>query len=253
MGKVKGYAPYPVSYDTELNKRFHVITCDDCGTTDRMSTAASTGLPVLKIAKTFGNRGWDVDTKNYGHGTCGECQKKAKEAKKIRLVHSKPEPQKLEPAMFTDTKIPQPVIVQATAKADPPKEMGLDEMLLVLDAIETHYEPKTGYRDGYSDQKVADELNCPLAWVRNVRSKKFGHLPETPEIIALRTAIVGLATKIETLKNNIQFEDRAFHQRLENLRKDYNEAKERFENRTQSLKKQQDELTKQLEEAIAKL
>lgn len=255
MGKVKGYAPYPVSYDPELNKRYHEIVCDGCGATDRMSTAASSGLPVLKIAKTFGNRGWDVDTKNMGHGKCAECQRQEKESKKLRLVHPKPVP--LEPAMAAltqnyESKEPKPLVIEKPA-AEAPKAMGLEEMLIVQDAVDTHYDPKIGYTGDYNDQKIADELKCPLDWVRTFRTKKYGKMPETAEIVAIRKDIQTLAVAIDTLKTNMGYDDRAFHERIDKLKKEHKEHIERMDLRTIRLANQQAELTKKLDDALAKL
>lgn len=174
---------YPLTFDPVANRERHVIRCE-CGNTASTAKGGRVALPVQAAAKRFQQAGWDASVKHPGTGVCPDCQKKP------RLVYSMPMPTQESPM---PAEKPQPIIV----KADTPKQPDMDAVLLILDAVETNYDPKVGYSKGFNDQKIADELTCPVDWVRQVRVKKFGALPETPEVTELRHAIDALKTQCQ--------------------------------------------------------
>jgi predicted lipoprotein len=62
--------------------------------------------------------------------------------------------------------------------------------------------------DGWSDQRVADELKCPLSSVRGFRVELFGKLksvapPETKELAERVEALDGKVEQLETILSNV--------------------------------------------------
>ena len=70
----------------------------------------------------------------------------------------------------------------APLKADPPPVMTKEDRRIIFAGIDDHYvDESTGYKPGWSDQKIATDLNVPLAWVRTIREDNFG--PEVGDAI----------------------------------------------------------------------
>jgi hypothetical protein len=70
--------------------------------------------------------------------------------------------------------------------AEPPREMGRDERRIIYSKLNDVYlNDKEGYAPPWTDQKVADDLGCPRAWVATVRDEMFGPVASNPEIDGL--------------------------------------------------------------------
>lgn len=244
------------------------IHCATCFNTELVHTNAA--LTDDKYRVKFARLGWNVD--KPGKYVCRDC---GTLAKRPRLVHSteEPMPAKEPPKPATQSFDPrdgwsdlkrsqtQPSITQHVQEAiastrqaaEPPKQMDLDAMLLVLDSVEAYYDPKTGYKDGYTDQKVADDLNCPVAWVKQVRTKKFGDLPETPEIIELRKAIVAVNEKILMQQRGVAHIEKSFNEGLATMRRNFEDQVNAVNKVITALLYQQEDMQRILNEAIGRM
>lgn len=234
---------YPVTFDSVSQRERHYIVCTGCGTTEYTSKGGRVALPVAGAVKRFHEKGWDASVKHLGTGICPACRKKP------RLVYTEPTE---EPAPMTKHLAPASIAVTPqeirAAKADAPKQPDMDAVLLILDAVETNYDPKTGYTGGCSDQQIANSLTCPVDWVRQVRTKKFGALPEKPEVAEIRQEIDALKTKCEQAIAAFHKDEDEMDRELSEMEKRrldrFNHNKARIDSLVQSLAKLRERLEK---------
>lgn len=60
-------------------------------------------------------------------------------------------------------------------KVEQPQEMTREDRRLIFAKIdEVYLDENTGYSEGWTDTRVANDLGVPLAWVKNIRSENFG-------------------------------------------------------------------------------
>jgi hypothetical protein len=61
------------------------------------------------------------------------------------------------------------------AEIEAPREMSRADRRIIIAKIEEVYlDEQTGYSDGWSDQRVANDLGVPRAWVARLREENFG-------------------------------------------------------------------------------
>lgn len=161
------------------------ISCRKCGNTDTIPIGTHSGsLPPEVISKKFMQRGWNV-----GHrirdDMCPACVEGLKHKKKERnednviMLPELPKELPSGPIKLGDLK---EIVTMAPLKADPPPVMTKEDRRIIFAGIDEHYvDESTGYKPGWSDQKIAADLNVPLAWVRTIREDNFG--PEVGDAI----------------------------------------------------------------------
>lgn len=110
------------------------------------------------IPQHFRSYGWQVGTTDR-KDRCPECQKRAATTSE-------------ETATMTTTQKGTAATV-VPLKADPPPEMSRADRQIVFAKISDHY-AGDGYCAGWTDKRLADDLNVPVAWVRDVRDQFFG-------------------------------------------------------------------------------
>lgn len=60
-------------------------------------------------------------------------------------------------------------------KAEEPPTMSREDRRVIFSKIDDVYlDENSGYSDGWTDQRVADDLGVPVAWVRSIRAENFG-------------------------------------------------------------------------------
>ncbi|UYO50306.1 hypothetical protein KQX64_06950 [Rhodopseudomonas palustris] len=81
----------------------------------------------------------------------------------------------------------EPSKTTAAATAAPePRALGIDEALVIAEKLGEVYVGKDkGYSDGWSDKRLAEDLNVPRDWVRQIREKRFGPAGDSEEARAL--------------------------------------------------------------------
>jgi polyhydroxyalkanoate synthesis regulator phasin len=61
--------------------------------------------------------------------------------------------------------------------------MGREDRRIIYNELEAAYDsPETGYKPGWSDQKIATSLGTPAAWVKEVREEMFGTIATNSEM-----------------------------------------------------------------------
>lgn len=124
------------------------IHCRVCQAEGKVVITNTKGLPPDVTAKKFKQLGWEVG-KNDNRDICPKCVEKNRGVVPIKKD--------------------LPMI------AEQPKPMSREDRRLIFGKIDDVYlDERRGYEDGWSDKRIADELGCPLAWVKAVRDENFG-------------------------------------------------------------------------------
>lgn len=67
----------------------------------------------------------------------------------------------------------------------------------IRELLELAFDVPTGrFTDGYSDQKIAEEVNVPRLIVEQIREIAFGPIKTNPELAALRSGIAALKAQM---------------------------------------------------------
>lgn len=182
------------------------IKCSKCPATFDVVNGARSRLPTAMLAKRFAGAGFRVSIRNGGHHLCAECA--AKPAKPPRPEHLRlvapPEPQPSEDLTMPPT-------------AEPARQPTREQRQTIHAAIDRNWSiTGGGYAGNLSDEKLAEQLNVPRAWVAEVRDMLFGAdtneareagLAELDAFEARAAEIEGramqLAADAETLKADI--------------------------------------------------
>lgn len=145
------------------------ILCSKCGVQDKVS-AQRANLPIEAIAKIFSGRGWSVSARNAAHHVCPKCQEKRTKV-----------------APMTSSE--KPIAVELA----PPREMSREDRRIVFAKLNDVYlDERAGYSNGWSDQRVADDLSIPRAWVKSIREENFGPDGASEEIRAMLEQAIGV-------------------------------------------------------------
>lgn len=166
------------------------IECSRPGCTNpaeivRSSRAAE---PPEMIRATFQRRGWTVG-RSPTKDVCPDCKSAGRAT---RPQHTKEEPMK--PSERADA------LQAATTAAPPPRPPTFDERRIIFSKLEdTYLDDKRGYAPGWDDEKVARDLNCPRAWVEEIRATNFGPLK-----VDHSAEIADLGARLENLENALR-------------------------------------------------
>jgi hypothetical protein len=145
------------------------IVCSACGVED---SVASTFTEESAKAS-FTHKGWSVAKKRHDD-LCSDCA--AKRCKKHKADDSvQAQTGILEEDMSH-------VDVQPLVHADEPRKATIAQKRLISEKLDDVYPvPDKGYINGYTDEKLAKELNMPRAWVTERRVDMYGER-ETPAV-----------------------------------------------------------------------
>lgn len=70
-------------------------------------------------------------------------------------------------------------------KAEEPPTMSREDRRLIFAKIdEVYLDETTGYSDGWTDSRVAEDLGVPLAWVKTIRAENFGEERSNAALLA---------------------------------------------------------------------
>lgn len=150
--------------------RGYRVECKGCGKSESLpfnsvKNGSNDGEKESKlIARKFEAKGWKIG-KNASQDVCLKCATVGNE------THHDEE---LQPAKPAKEKTPMPAHATDPA-ARPPREMSPDDALAIIGTMqEVYLGADKGYGEGWTDSKVADSLNVPRAWVRQVRLRFYG-------------------------------------------------------------------------------
>ncbi len=176
------------------------LTCQICGHVGEMMDKKN--LPLEIIAKKYGERGWRVGDNNESD-TCPNCVK--------RQIEQRREANRTKSKQETETMNAKAENTEPTLIAPPPPAMTRDDRRVIFTKLnEVYLDEKRGYDVPWTDQKVASDLNCPLAWVVEIRETNFGPVSDNSEIRdiikvvkAYRDEIVEKLTEMDKMVRSI--------------------------------------------------
>jgi hypothetical protein len=193
----------PVSIRSEGNtgpmRSGYRIECCKCGEGESLPFNKMAGISgdngkklESLVARKFQGHGWVIG-RNSRQDTCIKCAVAGRTVPDPNISEPKHQPQLtlvekttmkptnaapyIKPAPQIDAKDgfrPAPAAVTTLAPAPQP-EPTMKDTLTIMAALQDHYIDKDkGYDRGWSDQKLAESLNCPRAWVKAVRVQFYG-------------------------------------------------------------------------------
>ena len=93
--------------------------------------------------------------------------------------------------------------------AEPPRQMQREDRRIIISKLdEVYIDESVGYSGDWSDERVAEDLGVPRAWVSTIREENFG-----PEVSEDDAAIGALRTQHDALAARLKAQDEE-HARL---------------------------------------
>lgn len=197
----RAFSQVQVPLDGNIRRSGQRIYCSQCTSHEDCVNTKESKLPPIAARQFFARRGWHVGKKPKDD-VCPKCIERAqneRKAQKLTLVTKERTDMGHIDGKNLATNNPLPI------KAEPPKAMGIEDRRIVYEKIgDVYLDPKTGYSKGWTDQRIAEELGCPRAWVSEVRDMMFG--PEAnQELAALRAEHKKVVDKVEELRADFQY------------------------------------------------
>lgn len=164
-----------------------VIRCSETGCGFEGEIIDPKHLPPNVIAKKFQQRGWSVGA-NDRHDICPSCVKRRTEERRARKNrHQEPsataittEPPAMPPAY---NQPPKPIEPIEPGTPNAPAEMSRDDRRIIFAKLNDVYlDEERGYQAPWTDTAIAASLNCPQAWVAEVREQNFGPASDNSEV-----------------------------------------------------------------------
>lgn len=186
----------------KAHRNYQIVKCSECEAFENIPVNSKTAMPPEVIVKKMQARGW-VMSQRRRNDLCPKCaSKKAARPKVERIAdYLATLPIKKEPAMQTEQ----------------PRKPSRDEKRLIVLAIEDHYDDKVrSYAAGWSDDKIAADLNVPRKWVSDLREEFYGPVVD-PELADLERKVASLTVDLE-----------AANAVIEAIRRSLNDLKERI-------------------------
>lgn len=168
-----------------------VLVCCKCG--KRLELVASTRerMPPEFIKRQAANRGWKVG-KDDKSDLCPEHHH----------PHHTKEP-KMKPTK-TLAELSGVVSLPAfAATPEPPRTMSNDDRRIIFAKVDEVYSGDH-YSAGWTDKRVAEDLNVPRAWVEEVRAEFFGEARDNEEVRAFLDEIDKLKPALATFATDRQ-------------------------------------------------
>lgn len=175
--------------------RVYRIACARCGA-HADASANGPSLPPEAIANLFRARGWGVSLRRRADHLCADCAGKSARhrgdtATMIRTGDSRGKNESAPPP--------------APARADPPPMPTREDKRIIFAKLEEVYlDESRGYSDGWTDHKVAGDLNVPRAWVAMVRDDNFGPDRTGEELRALTAEIAAALAEAQTIADELR-------------------------------------------------
>lgn len=158
--------------------------CDRCPQTWKEILKSGTKINPEHIAKRARRDGWVAPTYR-GKARCPECQNQKKAA----------------PDMSETTMLPKPNTGTKVELRDPTPS----EKLKIRTLLDTHFDDSKGmYLNGYSDQKVGEELNIPWAMVTKLREVAYGPIRVDPEIAEMQSELNKIRSEFKVAQEKLE-------------------------------------------------
>jgi len=141
------------------------FTCHKCGATDTFPLGnKGNGIAMALVQQKMRHRGWEIGNRASGD-TCPDCIA-ARQKKRNK------EPEK------------ESNVVNFIKAEEPPTMSREDRRLIFAKIDEVYLDETTGYSDGWTDSRVAEDLGVPLAWVKTIRAENFGEERSNAALLA---------------------------------------------------------------------
>lgn len=166
----------PISVPAEAGRRrVHRIQCSACPVHADISANTHGGSRAHEdLFRVWRRGGWEIGN-NPSRDLCPDCVKKRRQAGKQPAAEA--------PAPTEAKVIPMPVAAPVTP--EPPRAPTFEEKRVINSKLEEVYlDERTGYSDGWSDKRVAEDLAVPRKWVEDLREANFGPARTNEEVKA---------------------------------------------------------------------
>lgn len=177
------------------------LWCVDCGDTIDISMPR-VGHSPESMAKRFTKEGWEIDLYNKRRCYCPKHKNQKRRVDPEALI--KKLPALRTPAAPMEVKM-------ATTIAGTPGILGVAagepttaDKGRIRQLLDKHFDDSKGmYIDGYTDQRIGQELNLPWGAVAKVREAAYGPLKQDPEVASIKSEISRITSQLNTLSSDI--------------------------------------------------
>lgn len=169
------------------------ITCGHpgCRTTIDVSVTGRRAYPFEALKHMAANSGWKIGPK-AGKDRCPEHAHGRR--------HPSPKPKER-------THVPEPKTIAPNGASEAaPRELTFTHKRIIISQLEdVYFDESSGYTKGWNDQRVAEHLSVPRAWVEKVRDANFGPaFPDTSEEVQQLEAQLRDATaKVQAAESRV--------------------------------------------------
>jgi len=194
MSAMRDFRQCSMRYGDKIVRAIEVV-CGKCGSNGHHPRGSSKTLvgpqeERQRFVRMFERDGWLMGLRPQDD-RCPRCVAAAKAEKREKLTVISKEP----PRMITE----------------PPRPMSPEDGRVIYAKLEELYSTDgTGFRPGWTDQKVATDLGVPRAWVESTRKQFFGPEGGNPEISSalaeakqMLTEARALTAKFTTTKDTL--------------------------------------------------
>jgi hypothetical protein len=139
--------------------------------------------PPEVVRKKFIDLGWWIGTRHEKGDVCPDC---------VKLERSN--------NMLSTKKIGVPALA-----AVPPRTMTREiRRLIFMKLNEIYLSEEAGYGKGWTDKRVAEDMDYPAAWIVTVREENFGPLRDNEDLRALREDMAKLERDRVVLDDSVK-------------------------------------------------
>jgi ribosome-binding protein aMBF1 (putative translation factor) len=188
----------------KAHRNYQIVKCSECEAFENMPVTSRTAMPPEVIVKKMQARGW-VMSQRRRNDLCPKCAaKKAARPKVTRIADYIAE-------------LPKPK--EQPMQIEQPRKPTRDEKRLIVLAIEDHYDDKVrSYAAGWSDEKIAADLNVPRKWVSDLREEFYGPVVDA-ELAELERKVKSLTVDLEAATAVIEAIRKSLHDLKERIAK----------------------------------
>jgi hypothetical protein len=172
------------------------IRCSGCPETDHVVNTARTAMPSDVVATRFRRAGWEVGA-TPAADLCPACVQRRAD---LRPKTKGATPASL-PRVLPKSKVESMTVIAAA----PPREMSLEDRRVIFAKLnEVYIDERTGYSNGWSDKRVAEDLGVPRAWAEQIRAENFGPARDSEEVREFLATAAALRADVEKLAGDLK-------------------------------------------------
>jgi len=165
-----------------------VIRCAACPAKLELTSKSKEPLPIDFVVRQADIKGWHVGKVSAAKDRCPDC----------RALYRRKSTITRRPTVAAQQEPPTMEMPKLNVVATPPaREMSKDDRRIIFAKIDEVY---TGdhYAGGWTDKRIAEDLNVPRAWVEEIRSTFFGEARDNEEVRQFLADLAALKPTLET-------------------------------------------------------